>query len=383
MKVNREEKNMYKGIVLDKMQTNAFLAIAANEKLICENGMTDGVFERRTRHMPSKWFAEMILEQFTVAGAVYVDPHTYRCLDGELIEKRIIMPYTECEDDLPGFLTFDIDTVQWMMAEKGLDINFYTTDRIRAIFTKWKEMAQELSELEKEYNLDYKVVSFQKIVGLAPRMDYSGIDIDHFLKLGNYVYHHNPVLDVLKEYKELFNTAYYNDLLSPVVNVTNPDNANSSNPDVIIPVTEGTQAIKILKFTSEKLNRIYTAATLRDNVKLVQTDAAKAYRNKVNEWMTAFSAQNYDNMQIIERDIVKAQNAMKSKKHIERAGKICATIGVIATLASHINPSWIPVAAVGTGAATVAEIATYLGAPTAFLNPGKRHLWASFGMFSG
>ncbi len=81
---------MYKGIIFDEMQTNAFLAIAANEKLICENGMTDGVFERRTCRMPSQWFAEMIFEQFTVAGAVYVDPYTYRCLDGELIEKGII-----------------------------------------------------------------------------------------------------------------------------------------------------------------------------------------------------------------------------------------------------------------------------------------------------
>lgn len=35
----------------------------------------------------------MILEQFIVAGAVYVDPFTYRCIDGELIEKEIILPY--------------------------------------------------------------------------------------------------------------------------------------------------------------------------------------------------------------------------------------------------------------------------------------------------
>lgn len=373
---------MYKGIVLDKTQTNAFLAIAANEKLICENGVTDGVFESRTQHMPSKRLAEMIFEQFAVAGAVYVDPHTYQCLDGELIEKGIIMPYTRCEHDLPGFFTFDIDTVQWMIAERGLDINYYTTDKIRAILTKWKETAQELFKLEDEYNLNYKAVKIQKALGFKAKMDYSEIDINHFLELGNDVYNHNPILDVLIEYIALFNTAYHNDLLSPVVNATNPDNASSSNPDVVIPVKEGTEAIKILRFTSEKLNRIYTAATLRDNVKLVQTDAAKAYRNKVNEWMTAFSAQNYDNMQIIERDIVQAQNAMKSKRYIEKAGKICATIGVIATLTSHIDPAWIPAAAVGAGTATVAEIATYFGAPAAFLNPEKRHLWASFGMFS-
>ncbi len=282
---------------------------------------------------------------------------------------------------MSGFLTYDIDTVQWMMAEKGFDVNYYTTDRIREMFIEWKEKAQELFELEKEYNFDYREVSFQKVVGLVPKKNYNGIDIDHFLKLGDYVFH-NLILDVLKEYKELFNIAYYNDLLSPVVNATKFDHAMSPNPEVIIPVMEGTAAVKILKFTFKKLNRIYTAATLRDNVKLVQTDAAKAYRNKVNEWITAFSAQDYDNMQIIENDIVEAQNAMKFKKHIERAGRICATIGVVATLASHIDPSLLPLA-ITTEAAIVAEIATYLGGPTAFLDPEKRHLWASFGMYLG
>ena len=39
--------------------------------------------------MSVAWFARMIFEQFTVAGAVYVDPFTYKCMDGELIEKEI------------------------------------------------------------------------------------------------------------------------------------------------------------------------------------------------------------------------------------------------------------------------------------------------------
>jgi len=87
---------MYKGIVLDKMQRNAFLSMAAQESLICEKGMTDGVFDMVTHHTPSLWLARMILEQFTVAGTVYVDPFTYGCMDGELIEKKIIMHIKSC-----------------------------------------------------------------------------------------------------------------------------------------------------------------------------------------------------------------------------------------------------------------------------------------------
>lgn len=153
---------MYKGIVLDKMQRNAFLSMAAQEGLICEKGMTDGVFDMVTCHTPSSWFARMILEQFTVAGTVYVDPFTYGCMDGELIEKKIIMPYKKCEEDVEGFFTFDIDMVQWMMAEKGLDIKYYTVDKIRGIYDEWREKVEEFLEFDSQYNVSYSQVQFSE-----------------------------------------------------------------------------------------------------------------------------------------------------------------------------------------------------------------------------
>lgn len=360
---------MYKGIVLDKMQTDAFLSMAAQEGLICEKGMTDGVFDMVTRHMPSAWFAQMILEQFTVAGAVYVDPFTYGCMDGELIEKGIIMPYQKCKSEVEGLFTFDIDTVQWMMAEKGLDIKYYTVDRIREIFGEWNEKVKEFLEFTDQYNLDYNEVQLRKVFRLVSKTDYNGVDIDHFIELGDFIYH-NPVFEVLKEYKELFSIAFHNNLLSPVINAAK-DMADSSSADVKVPVIEGAETIKILKYTSKRLDRIYTASSLENSVKLVQTDEAKAYRNKVDEWISAFSEQNYDIMEMIENDIVKAQKAMKFKGIIETVGKICATSGALATpLTSFFLPAGI-----------ISVMATYVGWPTAFFDPMKRHLWASFGIY--
>lgn len=361
---------MYKGIILDKVQTNVFLSMAAQEGLICEKGMTDGVFDSMTRYMPSLEYTRMILEQFTVAGAVYVDPFTYKCMDGELIEKEIILPYKKCEYDVEGFFTFDIDIVQWMMAEKRIDIKYYSVDRIRAIFDEWNEKVNEFLELEDQYNLDYNRVRLMKAFRLEPKEDYNGIDIDHFIELGDFIYH-NPVFEVLKEYKELFNIAYQNDLLSPVVNAANSDMTESSHVCAKIPVMRGTEAVKILKYTSKKLDRIYIASSLGDSIKLVQTDEAKAYRNKVNEWMSAFSEQSYDDMQIIEDDILKAQKAMKFKGIIENIGKVCATSGAITTALTPFCP---PVG-------IVSVIATFVGLPTAFIDPTKEHLWTSFGVY--
>lgn len=393
---------MYKGIVLNKIQTNAFLTIAAEENLICEKGMTDGVFDSLTHQEVSRELEKKLLEQFAVAGTVYVAPFIYRCLDGELIDKGIIKPYAECNNDFPGLLNYDVDTIQDMMAEKGYDIKRYTTDKIHEIFGEWKEKAQEFYGLEKTYKVDYTEVSIQRTIGLEPKNGYNGIDVEHFIELGDYVYH-NPIFVVLQEYKTLFDIAYTNDLLSPVVNATTI--SASSNFESVFPVMEGAKAVRILNYTSNRLHTVYTAATLRDNVNLVQTEEAKAYRNKVDEWMMAFSGQNYDNMRLIEKDIEKAQKAMKHKGYAEAAGKICATIGFFATLASLLDPTWIPVAGaampvteiakvselavpsvakayelVVSGAGKISEIATYLGFPLSLYNPTKRYLWASFGM---
>ena len=361
---------MYKGIVLDKVQTNTFLSMAAQEGLICEKGKTDGVFRTVTQYTPSLRFARMVLEQFIVAGAVYVDPFTYGCMDGELIENGIILPYKKYEEDVKGFFTFDVNIVQFMMAEKGLDIKYYTVDKIREIFDEWVEKYDEFQEFEDQYNLNYNRVRFLKAFQLEPKEDYTGIDIDHFMELGDFVFH-NPVFEVLNEYRELFNIAYHNDLLSPVIDVANSGVIESSNMGAEISVMKGTEAVKILKYTSKKLDRIYTASSLEDSIKLVQTDEAKAYRRKVDEWISAFSEQDYDNMQMIEDDIVKAQKAMKFKEIIENVGKVCATSGVIATVLAPFLPP----------AGVISAIATFVGLPTAFFDPTKKHLWASFGVY--
>lgn len=257
-----------------------------------------------------------------------------------------------------------------MMAEKGFDIKYYTVNRIREIYEEWSEKVKEFLEFETQYNLDYNEIQIQGILGLESKTNYNGVDIEHYMELGNYIYH-NPVFKVLKEYKELFNIAYHNDLLSPVINAASSNTATPNYMDEKVPIIEGAEAVKVLKYTSKKLDRIYTASSLEDSVKLVRTDEAKAYRRKVDEWIVAFSEQDYDNMQVIEDDIVKAQKAMKFKGIIENIGKVCATSGVIATVLTPFLPP----------AGVVSAIATFVGLPTAFFDPTKKHLWASFGVY--
>lgn len=363
---------MYKGIILDKMQQNAFLSMAAHEGLICERGITDGMFDMVTRSTPTLWLAQTILEQFMVAGTVYVDPSLYKCMDGELIEKGIIMPYQKFENDKECFFAFDINTIYKMMLEKGFDSKYYTVEKIGDMLNEWCEEVKEFLEYEDKYNFNYEQLSLLKILDIEPKESYVGVDIDYFIKLGDLIYQ-SPIFDVLNEYRKLFEIAYHNDLLSPVINAID---FNKVAPDELsknVSVLESSKSIMILKYTSERLNRIYTAASLRDSIKLIETEEAKAYRKKVNEWLIAFSEQKYDNMQIIEDDILKAQKAMKYTGIIENVGKVCATSGVVSTV---LTPVFLPMG-------VVSAVATFIGCPTAFFNPMRKHLWASFGIYKG
>lgn len=357
---------MYKGIVFDEMQRNAFLSIADNEGLICEKGMSDGIYKSVTQFNPSYQITKNIFEQFIVAGTIYIDPITYKYLDGELIEKNIIMPYEENKKDVFEFCYFDVSNIQKMLKENNYDTELYTEEKIREIFYELKEKIVECVGLEDEYNFDYNTLQFRKLffeTGLSNRLE-NKEKVEYYLNLKSSIIH-NTLYKILVEYKKLLNIAFSNDLICPVI-----DNSETKTPYV----KEYDDAIKILRYTSERLGRIYVANNIKDNLNLVQSDEARAYRTKVNEWMTALSKIDYNSMEVIESDIVKVQNAMKHKKWIEITGKLCATVGVGASLIAH-NP-------IGLTASIIAEIATYIGAPTAFYDPLKneKYLWASFGM---
>lgn len=358
---------MYNGIVLDEIQRNAFLSIAAYEGLICEKGMSDGIYQKVTQYSPSYQLTKDILEHFVVAGTIYIDPITYKYLDGELIESGMIMPYESNEKDVFDFCYFDVATIQKMLLERNYDMEYYTEENIRKIFYELKEKVMECVALEEKYNYSYNVLQFRKLfsnVGLSNKLEDED-RIDYYLKLMSSIIE-DPICKILLKYKKILNIAYKNDLLCPVI--------NNSEDGVSNHVMRSDNAIKVLKYTSERLGRIYVASSVKDNIKIIQSDEAKAYRNKVDEWIAALSKLDYNSMEIIEDELIKVQKVMKYKKGIEIVGKVGATVGVAASLIAHCP--------VGIAASIIAEIATYVGAPTAFYDPlrNNKYLWASFGM---
>lgn len=48
------------------------------------------------------------------------------------------------------------------MAEKGLDIKYYTVDKIRGIYDEWREKVEEFLEFDSQYNVSYSQVQFSE-----------------------------------------------------------------------------------------------------------------------------------------------------------------------------------------------------------------------------
>lgn len=251
---------VYKGIVLSAAQTDAFLAIANDEKLICEKGCSDGIYQKRTARLPGLLRANEVLEQFVVAGKIYVDPVTYRYLDGQLIEKGIILPYEKTSNEL-DFLSYDIFTVQRMLFEQGYSPSEYTEERIFELFYELNKRIREYLALTDGFDSAFAEIEIREALGL-----YNFVSLeeqrrfDHCRKLKTEIYT-NPVYSVLSEYRDILNIAYHNNLLCPFSAV--------SNSTTKVPPIESDNAVMILKYTSETLGRISTARTLKENVCLV------------------------------------------------------------------------------------------------------------------
>lgn len=361
---------MYKGIVFHNMQLRAFLSIAAQEGLICENGITDGVYDELTKYHPSYMFAQNILEQFCVAGTVYMDSAIFRCFDGELIDKGIIKPYEKEGFTWNGEIEYDVDMVQTMLVEKGYDIKYYSVQKITEEFNKLQEQLRRLISIEDKYP-DISRYEFLRALDLN---EFDGkytrdiFDNYHTLKLNIF---RNPIYDICVEYLRIASIAYQNDLLSTVSIGKGNTCKYRFNLDGSS-LKESDNAVTISQYTSDRLGTIITAGSLKDCITLISTSEAIAYREKVDEFINYLARSDFNNMEIVDREIKKAQNAMRFKKAISASGKIVATAGAIVTLAGKLTPDPL-LDAMGIAIATV-------GIPVAFYDPTKKYIWASYGI---
>lgn len=384
IQLSGEESYMYNGTVFNELQELSFLSIAANECLISERGISDGLFDKIKNSMPSYPLAQKLLERFCVAGKVYINPSIFRFLEGELIDREIIVPYSKERNKKHELsledLVLDPYSIQQFLKEKNYDTSQYSIERLTWEFEEWKKKAKELLNFYDNHP-DYQTDWFSVFLGL-PCDTLTKKEKDYYTNLEHEVLN-SIVYTATHEYLSLVEIAYHNNLLCPVTISTEHNQSKNYSANNQNTLLESQKAVRISKYTSNVLGRIYVAGSLKDCISLTQSDAARAYRQKINEFVTSLSKQEYNNIERINEEISKAQSAMKwesrYKKTIEITGRIVATAGAIGQAVSQISPDPL-VVAVGSG---ISIFATYISVPLAFFNPIKQdsYLWANYGLF--
>lgn len=370
---------MYSGAMFTDIQERAFLSIAANEGLISEREISDGLFDEIKRNVPSYPFAQKILEKFCVAGRIYISPFTYHFLEGELVDRNIILPYSKERTHLNGIIC-DPYTIQHMMEEKGYDITHYTVDRISKELDEWKKKAKDLTDFYEKHP-DFKTEWLRLVMGVEcdtltekDRVYYAELEKEVF---------NNILYTISLEYSNLVEISYHNNLLCPVKISTEYNRIDYYSISSQNNLIESDTAVRISKYTSEALDRIYVASSLKDCITLTQSDAAIAYRQKIDEFVTSLSIQDFDSLERINKELSQAQLAMKQenicRKTIEVCGKIVATAGALGQTASLMYPNTL----VGAIGSDISIAATYISVPLSFIKPAKKdsYLWTSYGLY--
>lgn len=370
---------MYNGTVFTDIQERAFLSIAANEGLISERGISDGLFDSIKQTVPSFTLAQKLLEKFCVAGKVFISPFIFKFLEGELVDREIILPYSEKRTHLNGIIC-DPYTIQYILEEKGYDTTHYTVDKISKELEDWKKKAKELTDFYEKHP-NFKTEWLRLVMGLECDT-LSEKERVYYTKLEREVFD-NILYIITQEYINLVEIAYQNNLLCPVKISTDNNKVDYYSLSSQNKLIESETAVQISKYTSEALGRIYFAGSLRDCITLTQSDAAIAYRQKIDEFVTSLSIQDFDSIERINQELSKAQSAMKLEagcvKTQEVCGKIVATAGALGQTASLMYPNTL-IGNIGSG---ISIFATYLSIPLSFINPAKQesYLWTSYGLY--
>lgn len=181
----------------------------------------------------------------------------------------------------------------------------------------------------------------------------------------------NVVANIVAKYNKILNIASHNRLLCPVGNRNN----KGKSLERIHEIKQSSDAVSILRISSEKLQKRYCCTTLKDNVDMVQRPEAIAYRQKVDEWLSAVSKFDLDTAEIIEKEITIIQKNIKTKKAIETIGTVVTTIGALTVPVSCMcHDMRIQI---------IGNVSSVAGAGISYYNmrkEDKKYLWASFGM---
>jgi len=339
-------------VLFDSGSTDALLTLAAHEGMLEKksNIGDDGLFQRILERKVLNWHKEHILTQITLSPNVealsnVLDRHF---LTGSLIEDGFVRKIEYKNPKNLKTIKMSPEIISALLHARGIDIP------INEFQSRYQYGMKCLEEHEQHFkkrgikapNFADKIVSkmFDKY------KKYSKEDFEIEDRLQEAYRAVEPISDVIEEYAMLAEVSSASKALLGTPSL--PCSFAEVEYPLSIPNSAGDgQELRLFRITCECLGRLPRGRTLKESINLSKDPATIDLRLRIQDWANELQQGKLDELEIIQRDIKKANAALKVAHINDKIGNIVTWLSGPITIIETLTgiPSFLGITATVVG----------------------------------
>ena len=315
-------------VLFDKGSTDALLTLAAHEDLLYEkkyNG-SDGIFQNILQRNIFNWHKEHILTQITLSSNVITLSNLPdKFLTGKILEEDIIRKkeYNKLFDVTAHTISSDIITA--LLKARGIDTS------IEEFQTKFQYAKECFDEHEQHFkkrgikppNLGDEIAA----IVFRGHKNYSKKDFEIETRFKEAYRMVEPIMDVTEEYAKLTEVSSDTGALLGTPSIPSTFVALKS-PFYIDNRIESSQELRLLRITSDFLGCLPRGNTIKESIALSKEQATIDLRLRLQDWISELKKGTLNEIEIIQRDIIKAKASLKDVQRNDKIGTIVTWLSV-------------------------------------------------------
>lgn len=304
-----------KPVILDAATTDALIAMAIEEGLLEKDRSMedDGMFAVAARRNVPKWVREHVLTQITLSPNAKTTGRLGDFFCGELLSEGHLIRVVDKGDTSNIPLALPQEIIHALLLSSGHDIP------PREYFARLKHASDvhlEQDEYFKTRGVDSPSVfdeMFAKIPWLGPSK-YLDQDFEMRRRYEVAWSAAKPIWEAMNEYSRVAHLAGEYDCLLGVPSTL----GTPAQCENVFPV--GTEApepsdLRLFRIATEAMGVLPRGQTLRESLVLATDPATIALRELLKEWQESLLASNVREIELIQAEIGKARNALRSAKY--------------------------------------------------------------------
>lgn len=312
---------------------------------------------------PSRELLDRSFEQIVIGGRVLI-PFWMPRWDGELFDGQILVPAPEVDDtDLIAVTNLDVGFVSAMLADRGIS---WTAQDIADRHRRLGEALDTWNAVSGGRSFEnYSVLmALRGVIGDGAEFDPA--EVATWTALQAAYDDFKPVVRSVEDYRRVITASLNAAALSAL-----PLNGVIQQALPVAAVESGEERHAFLKIACSELRRVPIGSTLKETLRITQSDAAAHLRSKLHEWTWLLRTRELSKYDDVIGEIHRARRELRFARALGKAGELTTVVGCSATAAAALGGELAAAAGV---AATVAGTALLAGQKAVEF----RNRWAMF-----